>query len=1588
MKKCHSKNTEDDDDGSNNNRNCDEEKIKTTTITMMTSAADNADIVEGITSDVVSIVREFIEILRLEFKQNYRTTNQQQQLIILSRIPLYTRMMESGIIERVQSIIHREEHEILLSTTNTQNKKTNNILYHNQQQTLSKKEQEKINEGDDNKNIEILVTNDDDRNNNSAIIDDEFEQQRQKVMYDIALPIVEILARCYKILDDLPPSPPPPTLTLPPSVNNNKSKRSSRDKPIPPRGMLSIQDYTDIACLLEFIVCTGILPSMPVEEEGEEQIKSRSKSKTSSSSSSSSIVDDRIRTKLPKSLAGRIPKNALRWGTSFDGSILYDNPTSSRNENDKNNNNESKEEKVSSSSSSSLPLSTTTTTSKALSRYELLVRTTETVTKLVLLDRFRPMLLPRHLVDIYGAFFQAEYLAMMMMTSNTGNRMRGIDAVYYQALGLVSLTQSSSEINVAVETTLQAAAYQTLLSSTQGGGGGASSSLKSQQWLLRRVSILLTQLATTSLGGLAAIVTVFVPIVSSSSESLMTGAAQRLGRTLVAMTNTYTTTSCEQKKDSSSSSSSKKQQTMMLQGMLCKQLLNFLTMAFPISTPNKNNNETNDNISSVGISPRSMAVIQTAWAVFEHLSSETIDCHVIRTWNQQLLNCGEKRCNESTTTTTTTKATNNSSGIHKTIRQLGALCAFVPPHSDSAVRFLRRTTFSTTGRNASSPVSCKEDISNTNILGQILRVAVPSQRGESVSLSKAVVSNDAERTLLWLTQAIYAGGVISNNEEKDRVVATWVSALDQSTWDLEGYYYFHNMEIKPDGISMGIVEVRQHQLHQMEIMEQFTEMIEVMTERAEFFVNNILLVLAPPDSTSNDLTTKEDECLPSTLQGFPSRIFRYLLRYYLSGDEKSCVNKNGNNTNDTTASFTSSLKLITTILLPILCEKCSQEQLLFGDNRENASGLLLLIQEVLSELVASRRIDLDDDDDDDDSYSATKDVASSSLNPAVEMVLQLDNDKEHQKEFLSSIASILLSMLITVMELGSKLRSTEEEEILQTFLPTLTSLSITDNTKSEDYSSTINDGAAMADMAAYAMALIASRKSVSADQGHDKVATSTTVDDDLSTRGKLKRTLTKAETDIGSVHPPIRAQGMVSLGRLARGFTGTLLPKEKSPPSSVIQELDESGNVVGDNDDDNITFLIGEILRLSMVALNDTESYVYLAAIQTIVAVGDLHPRQVLPLVASAIVRGELSTLSQPLLPLSFSSSSLSTPASTIKLSQEQIIKLAEALMFIIRRRAVTNEYVPMIVNLMLYGTSTKKENNVVSDNQRQDGIIDDDTQPIAYQKNIDKKNGTLIQQKTHEYFTGPQNQGGDDDGGEDDDYDDDDTRRQKKEDVWEEQDIRLKTGGPIFDVEEADVVRSLRISVLSELVMSSSSSSTSSPLSSGTSIASYCRVFVRLIVDVFHLEDKSSRAVTRSAALLARELYSQLLQEAHNLATALSGTNDFSGSGSVNGRSSSSTTDIPFAVALISSDEELLLATLQNQSTIDDPTTIARCREAVSIREQADKEGIFVAANLLIEERNKLKELPELFRNMTSNTNRDGDNGRIFHLNPVETLE
>jgi hypothetical protein len=87
---------------------------------------------------------------------------------------------------------------------------------------------------------------------------------------------------------------------------------------------------------------------------------------------------------------------------------------------------------------------------------------------------------------------------------------------------------------------------------------------------------------------------------------------------------------------------------------------------------------------------------------------------------------------------------------------------------------------------------------------------------------------------------------------------------------------------------------------------------------------------------------------------------------------------------------------------------------------------------------------------------------------------------------------------------------------------------------------------------------------------------------------KLRKMIRQSEEDLESTQPPIRARGMVSLGRLARGYLG-ILPKETAP---LVVELEQADSP---NEDDPIYFLIQGVLRLAMIALSDSESYVYLA---------------------------------------------------------------------------------------------------------------------------------------------------------------------------------------------------------------------------------------------------------------------------------------------------------------------------------------------------------------------------------------------------------
>ena len=84
--------------------------------------------------------------------------------------------------------------------------------------------------------------------------------------------------------------------------------------------------------------------------------------------------------------------------------------------------------------------------------------------------------------------------------------------------------------------------------------------------------------------------------------------------------------------------------------------------------------------------------------------------------------------------------------------------------------------------------------------------------------------------------------------------------------------------------------------------------------------------------------------------------------------------------------------------------------------------------------------------------------------------------------------------------------------------------------------------------------------------------------------------------------------------------------------------------------------------RLSFISLSDAESYVYIAGIQTLVAICDVNPSEILPLTATLVAKGVISDLA-------VLSADAKVSSVTVSLTPEERIKCAEALIFMIRRR-------------------------------------------------------------------------------------------------------------------------------------------------------------------------------------------------------------------------------------------------------------------------------------------------------------------------------
>mmetsp|Transcript_22346 Transcript_22346/g.55265 ORF Transcript_22346/g.55265 Transcript_22346/m.55265 type:complete len:1228 (-) Transcript_22346:823-4506(-) len=853
------------------------------------------------------------------------------------------------------------------------------------------------------------------------------------------------------------------------------------------------------------------------------------------------------------------------------------------------------------------------------------------------------------------------------------------------------------------------------------------------------------------------------------------------------------------------------------------------------------------------ISGPAVSILETVWAVLNQWSPDMIHSELIELWEKSIMETG----------------TRGNQTIHATVRQIGALFSFVP--------------------NASSSLKVLQQIPKSIILPQLVRL------GSMSSIFACHARDDAKQALHWISQAICSVaqstmiGNVAVSAEALMAIA-WVHSLEPSSWDLSGKeYYILDSESQSSSAKcvecLGIRQSDARILDSKRIIEHGSRRVDVLLETTY------------AAHEQNEGSTR--------LKGLCCRIFRLILEVYLSKSTKK--------------SLSASSSMVPIFSLPILFERCSPEDLLLGD-ASNATALLSLIKMSLTSVEnrhkrtainegASTMLEspLAMEDGLAEGLFELKKVVTmhhTANQTSSSLVFGLDDDEDFAS--VIQIASIMLSLLVSVLEFGSTLRSPDEEAMLHSFLPILESLSQLNENSSNAIPSHIEESRTeIADIAAYALSLIASR---SAPQTREAGRL-----DSQSSYDALKNIIMQSENDLRSAEPPIRARGIVELGRLARGYLGIIAKENSSNGKKSLINVQE--NESESSNEFTINFVVNEILRLSIGALGDKESYVYLAAVQTIVSVGDMRPKKLIPLVASIVVTGKWQ-LDSP-----------ETECQSMILTGEQRIKLAEALIFIIKRRAVVEEYVPTLISLMTFGDERAKQHP-------------------------DEAEDPLFRSETHKYFMTDTKQ----DAGE---------YEPSQKELWEEKDIRLKTGGPIFKAEEIDVVRAARASVLAVLV------SKSAP----KTIASNCAFLVRLINDTLVLE--TSRSVCRAIATLARALYESALRELEEVLAA---------SETASAQMVTTRASIPFTVALVSSDEEVLQSSLVGKSTggltisqhtLSDPATSARCKEALAFRQQAEENGLFASARFVLSQDLANRDYPQVLRVLKS----DADMGVTVEL-------
>jgi len=846
---------------------------------------------------------------------------------------------------------------------------------------------------------------------------------------------------------------------------------------------------------------------------------------------------------------------------------------------------------------------------------------------------------------------------------------------------------------------------------------------------------------------------------------------------------------------------------------------------------------------------RTVGIILTTWAVLENVPKEVSTKFFFMRLVEGLL-----------------PSVSNNNGSHGmegkinvsvrlSIRRIRLLLMYTPPGSFSVLNyfchFMTSDKICAEYQHSELPNSLSESSSDSapgvvSPFSQILRVACAHG-------NRAIESDDVRTATDILRMVLYAiiskCNSMSYDDKKQRSessVESYISVLllqsvSMNAFDVCNYKFRRQAESFNGGeVSFEVGN---------DDPDTEIDLITAMEERSSFVINHIL--------------DAKDE-----FKRLPSEMFKLLLLLYFSNN--NCSEIDG--LPESIRTRLNKYKIVAMMMLPTLCESCSPTSL-FMDDGLTSNGVLETFSLIIS--MISKKLQ-----DDSDSFDSGHDSEETEL----------------------SITSIVLSLLVAMLELGSGKRTEREEKELTAMLPPLESLTILTDTSFQNPTSTSVEEiersqrsilkSEIAEMSSHAMALILSR-SVPDKNSEDNLSV-----ENMTASDFIMKTVNDSDTMLSSDQPPLRARALVQLRQIARGSLEELCKsyaKKEITPTPLIMELNNDD--VQELDLGAPDHLVKAMLRVCLKALADIESYVYLASIQTIVAIADISPSCSMPFLVEAVTSGQVQL------------SSCASSQETMYLNSAQRIKVSEALIFTIRRRAeAIRNYSDLIMNSILYG---KRSNKAISNE-------------------IGLATSTNIQGKTEIYFRGNDSKRE----GEFDEY-------APPTDNMEEREVRVNTGGPVFDSEENDVVRAACISIATELV------STMHP----SAVEPFCPTLTKFGINALRLDH--SRIVRRAAALLCREIYSCALREIGN------------DSGQAKEAS------VRFTIALLQSGEELLSATLsrcisgddvdvssgdgdivssvKGKNRLFDPATVARCKEALHLRNTLSEDGVMDAIQIYL---------------------------------------